>query len=106
MTLAQVEGSEDPVSANENPPPASTRWPHITRFLANAGHITVGCVAPIDGAAIAADEHKLYVTLVRKPDEPLDDLMQRLDLALGKALNEGIHTNEVEGGRFMVPRMK
>jgi len=38
--------------------------------------------------------------LVRRPDEPFAKLPQRLDAAIGKALNEGIVTNEINGGGF------
>jgi hypothetical protein len=82
------------------------RWPHIAALLANDGHITVGYIPPINGAAIAADEHSLLVTLVRRPGESLDDLLQRLDQAIGRALNEGIQTNEIEGGQFMLAAPK
>ena len=84
------------------------RWPHIATLLANGGHITVGYIPPINGAAIAADEHSLLATIARRPGESFDDLLQRLDQAIGRALNEGIQTNEIEGGRFMLaaPRKK
>jgi hypothetical protein len=82
------------------------RWPHIATLLANGGHITVGCIPPINGAAIAADEHSLLATLVRRPGESFDDLLQRLDQAIGRALNEGIQTNEIEGGQFMLAAPK
>jgi hypothetical protein len=78
------------------------QWPNITLFLEKAGHITIGQVAHVEGAAIAADERTVFVTLVRRPDEPLEGLLQRLDRAIGQALHEGIHTNEVEGGEFVL----
>ena len=86
--------------------PHPDRWPHIATLLANGGHITVGYVPPVEGAAIAADEDSLLATLVRRPEESLDDLLQRLDQAVGRALNEGIQTNEIEGGHFQLAAPK
>ena len=82
------------------------RWPHIATLLANGGHITVGYIPPINGAAIAANEHSLLATIARRPGESFDDLLQRLDQAIGRALNEGIQTNEIEGGHFMLAAPK
>jgi hypothetical protein len=76
-------------------------WPHISALLDSPeGHITLGHMPPIEGAAIALRNQALLVSLVRRPGEPFDELLQRLDMAIGKALNEGIVTNEINGGRF------
>jgi hypothetical protein len=80
----------------------NVRWPSITRLLAQSGHVTIGCIPPIDGAAIAADGESLLATIVRREGESFDDLLQRLDHAVGRALNDGIRTNEIEGGNFML----
>jgi hypothetical protein len=37
---------------------------------------------------------------VRRERETFPELQQRLDVAIGKALHEGVVTNEVNGGRF------
>jgi hypothetical protein len=71
-------------------------------LLEKAGHITVGRIAPIDGVAVAADEYMLLATLVHRPGEPVDALLQRLDDAIGQALHHGIRTNEIEGGYFIL----
>jgi hypothetical protein len=96
------------VSANNFPIASTQRWPSIAALLEQAGHITVGCVPPIDGVAIAASEHALLATIVRHEGESLDELLQRLDEAIGRALHDGVHTNEIEGGEFMLagPRTK
>lgn len=60
----------------------------------------LGRVAPIEGAAVAVNDQALLATLVRRNDESLPALLQRLDEALGKAMHEGIITNEINGGRF------
>jgi hypothetical protein len=77
------------------------RWPHIAALLASpGGHIMLGRVAPIEGAAVAVNDQQLITTLVRGDDESVHALLQRLDDAIGKALHQGIVTNEINGGRF------
>jgi hypothetical protein len=60
----------------------------------------LGRVAPIEGAAVAVNDQELITTLVRRDDESVHALLQRLDDAIGKALHQGIVTNEINGGRF------
>ena len=80
---------------------SENRWPHIAALLATpGGHIMLGRVAPIEGAAVAVNDQKLITTLVRRDDESVHALLQRLDDAIGKALHQGVVTNEINGGRF------
>jgi hypothetical protein len=37
---------------------------------------------------------------VRRNGETFPELLQRLDVAIGKAIQDGAVTNEVNGGRF------
>jgi len=60
----------------------------------------LGRVAPIEGAAVAVNDQELITTLVRRDDESVDALLQRLDEAIGQALHQGVVTNEINGGRF------
>jgi len=77
------------------------RWPHIAALLDSPeGHITIGHMPPIQEAAIAVDHQALLVSLVRRPDESFEEILQRLDEAVGKAVHEGTVTNEINGGRF------
>jgi hypothetical protein len=77
------------------------RWPHIAALLASpGGHIMLGRVAPIEGAAVAVNDQALIATLVRRDEESVPALLQRLDEAIGKALHQGVVTNEINGGRF------
>jgi hypothetical protein len=43
---------------------------------------------------------------VRRPGESFADLLQRPDQAIGRALHDGVQTNEIEGGRFMLAAPK
>ncbi|MGH8322363.1 MAG: hypothetical protein ACRETD_00970 [Steroidobacteraceae bacterium] len=83
------------------PTDSDDRWPHIAALLASpGGHITLGRVAPIEGAAVAVNDQALLVTLVRRDDESVHALLRRLDDAIGQALHQGFVTNEINGGRF------
>lgn len=82
-------------------PQDKDRWPHISALLDGPeGHITLGHMPPIEGAAIAVNNQTLLASLVRRPDESFAELLQRLDEAIGKAVQEGTMTNEINGGRF------
>jgi hypothetical protein len=77
------------------------QWPNITELLDKAGgHIGIGRMPPIEGAAVAVTETQLIASLVRRDGESFPELLQRLDAAIGKALHGGVVTNEVNGGRF------
>jgi hypothetical protein len=77
------------------------QWPNITELLDQAGgHISIGRMPPIEGAAIAINDQTLLASLVRREGENFPDLLKRLDAAIGKAIHEGAVTNEVNGGRF------
>jgi hypothetical protein len=81
------------------------RWPHIAALLARRGaSITLGHIAPIEGAAIAFDEQTLFASLVRRDGEDVDELLKRLDEAIGAAFHEGVITNEINGGKFCLAR--
>jgi len=81
------------------------RWPHIAALLARTGgHITLGRIAPIEGAAVAVDERAVIATLVRRDGESVHELLQRLDEAIGAALHQGAVTNEINGGQFRLAR--
>lgn len=60
----------------------------------------LGRVAPTEGAAVAVNDQALVTTLVRRDDESVRALLQRLDDAIGKALYQGVVTNEINAGRF------
>ena len=77
------------------------KWPNITELLDQVGgHISIGRMPPIEGAAIAINDQTLLASLVRREGEAFPELLQRLDAAIGKALHEGVVTNEINDGRF------
>jgi hypothetical protein len=63
--------------------------------LLKYGQITVGNVRPVGCVAVAHDGRQTVSMLLRREGESVTDLLTRLDLAIAKALNEGIRTDEV-----------
>jgi hypothetical protein len=79
---------------------ASTPWPTIEDFLASEeGDITLGAINDLSlgYTAVANDGHDMLVALVRKRGETLHQLLDRLERALGPALEEGIYVDEING---------
>jgi hypothetical protein len=69
---------------------------HIQAFLDNSrGQITIGEIPPIRRATLAAEGKKVRVALVCRDNETVADLLQRLDVSLGKALAENTVVDEV-----------
>jgi hypothetical protein len=78
----------------------STPWPTIEEFLeAEQGTISLGAIndASVGYAAVASDEHNMLVALVRSRRETLHQLLDRLEKALGPALEEQIYVDEING---------
>ena len=63
--------------------------------LIRHGQITVGVIRPMGCVAIANDAHQSLAMLVRRKGESLPQLLERLDLAVGRALHEEICTDEI-----------
>jgi hypothetical protein len=74
----------------------SSPWPNLEQFILQGGNVSLGSIPPITlCAAVASDEHNMLAALVRRKDERFVDLMQRLDAALARALNEAEFTDEI-----------
>jgi hypothetical protein len=79
---------------------ASTPWPTIEKFLdSEVGEITLGVIhhSSLRYTVIANDGHNMLVALVRNRGETLHQLLDRLDRALGPALEEQICVDEING---------
>jgi hypothetical protein len=80
-------------------PAASTPWPTIEAFLdAEEGDITLGGIGynpSLRYTAVASDEHNMLVALVRRSGETLHQLLDRLDRALGPALEDQVFVDEI-----------
>lgn len=55
----------------------------------------IGAIRAIACAAIANDDHNMLAALVRRPDENLLQLLERLDRAVRLALDDEIFTDEI-----------
>jgi len=81
---------------NPSPGTVGVQHKHIQTFFdTNHGQVTIGEIPPIRCAALAAVGKKVHVALVRRNNETVDQLLQRLDAALGTALADGVAIDEV-----------
>lgn len=67
----------------------------IEALVAAGGHIVVGTMDPIQGAAVAHDGRNTLAMLRRKPAESVTDLLVRLDTAIGTAKTTGKRVDEI-----------
>jgi hypothetical protein len=67
---------------------------HIAELIED-GQITVGVLDPIGCVATACDGDSTLAMLVRRKGETLAQLLARLDLAIAKAYDEEIFTDEI-----------
>jgi hypothetical protein len=68
--------------------------PYIAELLKH-GQITVGNIRPVGCVAVAHDGRQTVSMLLRRQEETVTELLARLNLAIAKAFNEGIRTDEV-----------
>jgi len=68
--------------------------PYIGELM-KYGQITLANVLRVGCVAVAHDGRQTVSMLLRREGETVTQLLTRLDLAIGKALNEGIRTDEV-----------
>ena len=72
-------------------------WENIEFLITNNGQINIGDLAPVGCVAVANDEHNTLAMLRRRSQEPLSDLLTRLDQAILMALEYDQFTDEVNG---------
>ena len=63
-------------------PTTLSPWPNLEALLEEGGNLSLGQIAPIPYAAVAADGPTMLVALVRQPNESFIELLTRLDHAL------------------------
>ncbi|MGA8092898.1 MAG: hypothetical protein WBV35_08500 [Steroidobacteraceae bacterium] len=69
---------------------------HLQAFLDETrGQITIGEIPPIRSAALAAVGKRVRVALLRRDDENLAQLLERLDAALVKVMADDSVVDEV-----------
>jgi hypothetical protein len=89
------------VTRPPTPKPASTPWPNIEAFFdAGEGDISLGGVGynpTLRHTAIVSDENNMLVALIRRPGETLRQLLDRLEQALGPAIEDSVFVDEING---------
>ena len=73
----------------------TTRFKNIDALVKGNGDITIGRIGPVRCAAVAGDGEQQLAMLVRRPRESLEELLDRLDMAIGKAWNEEEYIDEI-----------
>jgi len=68
--------------------------PYIGELM-KYGQITVGNVRPVGCVAVAHDGRQTVAMLLRREGETATELLTRLDVAIAKAITEGIRVDEV-----------
>jgi hypothetical protein len=69
---------------------------HMQAFLDKTrGQITIGEIPPIERAALAAVGKRVRVALLSRDGETMGQLLERLDIALGKAMADDSVIDEV-----------
>ena len=77
------------------PAPQCALPAHIASLIDNGGQITLGALDPIKCAAIATDDASCLAMLQRRPGEPLQQLLERLDAAIELAWTTDQMTDEI-----------
>jgi len=70
-------------------------YPNIAELIENGGQISIGALPPIKCAAVANDDYNCLAMLKRRPGETLQQLLERLDAAIGRALIDEEVTDEI-----------
>ena len=68
---------------------------NIEELVDGSGTITIGAITSINCAATASDSDQCLAMLVRKKDETLLELLQRLDIAIEEAYENQKFIDEV-----------
>lgn len=76
------------------PPPLA----RLEAVMASGGHLMIGTIPPVEGAAVVYDGRQALAMLRRRPDESLHDLLQRLDAATQAAQATGERIDEINVG--------
>lgn len=66
--------------------PGEAPLANIAALIDDGGQITIGALRPIKCAAIANDDHHCLAMLQRQPGETLQQLLERLDAAIERAI--------------------
>jgi hypothetical protein len=91
FTLRRAERGVDLPPADQT---STLELNYLPDFL-QYGSISIGHIEPVGGVATASEGKRAYVTLRRKPGETLHQTIVRLDLAIGRVINELVYIDEI-----------
>jgi hypothetical protein len=75
----------------------ASRWGNIEFLVQGRGDVTLGQVGPVECAATAADGDQMLAALVRRDNESLEQLLDRLDAALQRRWDTDELIDEING---------
>ena len=73
----------------------SRRWPNLQELIDCDGEITVRCRASVGRVAAAMQERQVYAMLRVGDGALIPDILDRLDAAVAKALEDEIYADEI-----------
>jgi hypothetical protein len=74
---------------------SQSKYTHITAVMDAGGQIMLGTVKPLAHAAVAHDGKKTLAMLRQRPEEPVEELLERLDQAIAEARKSGQRVDEI-----------
>lgn len=88
-------GRIDPPAAKTPSIPPAVSLAHIAAILDGGGQVLIGNIKPVNGVAVAHDGKQTVAMLRRQPNEPVEQLLQRLDSAIAVAKRVGLRVDEI-----------
>jgi hypothetical protein len=76
-------------------PPQALGLPNIEALIEDEGQVTLGAMPPVEGVAIASNDHGSLAMLKRRPGESLTELLLRLDAAIQQTNEHDIFADEI-----------
>ena len=70
-------------------------WPNLQDLIDCDGEITIGYVRPVGGVASATKREQVYAMLRVANHQPLPDILDRLDAAVARAIEDEIYTEAI-----------
>ena len=100
---SDTRGSVNEEAASNAPTSSLSELPYIEETIAR-GAITIGIVPPLkECVAIAHEGRHTLAMLKRQKGESLTELLSRLNLAIARAHNEDIFTDEINPANMKRP---
>jgi hypothetical protein len=70
---------------------------NIAFLIDGNGKVSLGRIGLVRCAGVASDDDQQLVALVRRQSESLEGFLGRLDAAIGRALEEDVFVDEING---------